>query len=121
MSTQTSPQITDTDLERRAELVRGLRELAQFYEDHPEVPFPTRPGFTHCVLGDDAEGVAVVEAVAATLGIEAIPRGNRVEAERQFGSLNFRVYHVFAEAMRRHYAEASYAGAVQPDDEKAVA
>ena len=101
--------------ERRAQLVAGLRELARFYVDHPEAPIPRFPDFAHCVNADNDEaGSAEVEAIAAALGVE-VEHGAHVRARRQFGAIAFNAYYVPSEVARRHAANSSYYGAVEPD------
>lgn len=84
----------------RDDLIQGLRELADWYEQHPEVPLPPYPSFEHCVLergGGDEAGVAEVEQVAASLDA-TVERGVHTEARRRFAGLPFRVFYVSREA-----------------------
>jgi len=110
------PEPVDEENERRAQLVAGLRELAQFYVEHPEMPIPRYPDFTHCVMGNvgDEAGTAEVVAIAAGLGVE-VDYGTHVRARRQFAGLPFSAYYVPREVQRRHEAYSSYYGAVEPD------
>jgi hypothetical protein len=67
----------------RAEIVAGLRALAQFLEDRPELPCPQHADVQHSFMGPlnlrtyepvqvpDAEVIAFVRGVAAALGVEA--------------------------------------------------
>lgn len=120
MSTQTQTQIADKDLGRRAELVRGLRELAQFFEDHPEMPIPRYPDLPHCVHAtDDETGIAEIKAIAATLGVEVDDGTTRVN--REFAGLTYHAFYNLRDDMRRHNAHSTYLGAVEPDDDKAAA
>jgi hypothetical protein len=70
----------------RAELIRGLFELAAFVADHPEFPLP----FVSAVMLPFEEGfqreIAVVGAVAEALGVASgfAPDAAYV-AERRFG------------------------------------
>lgn len=109
------PAALDEANERRAQLVAGLRELAQFYVDHPEVPIPRFPDFAHCVNADNDEaGSAEVQAIAAALGVE-LEHGVHIRARRRFGALQFNAYYVPREVARRHAASSSYYGVVEPD------
>jgi len=80
---------------RRADLIAGLRELADFYEQHPDMPLPPYPDFRHCVLSnDDDAGVAEVTTVAAQLGVELYDLDDRPSADRKFGSITFSAFYV---------------------------
>jgi hypothetical protein len=61
---------------QRAQSITGLRALATFLEDHPDIPAPQYIRGQHSVFGSDpatpdAEKIAAVRAVAAQLGVEA--------------------------------------------------
>jgi hypothetical protein len=69
--------------EQRAEIIAGLRAMAQFLEDRPEVPCPQNVREQHSFLEPldtstwervpvpDAEKIRFVQSVAAMLGVEA--------------------------------------------------
>lgn len=104
---------------RREDVITGLRELAQFLEDHPDMPIPYIPEFSHCVMAtDDAAGVAEVEQIAAALGV-GIGSGSHPNACREFAGLKYRAFYVFHEDVCAWDALTSYSGSVQPDDEPA--
>lgn len=84
----------------RAALIAGLRELADWYETHPDVPLPRYPDFQHTVLGhDDAAGIAEVEAVASALGVD-VKYDSHATAEHRFAGLTFKVAYASRESMR---------------------
>jgi hypothetical protein len=104
-SRTTPPAELDPAVWERAELVAGLRELADWYAAHPEVPLPYGPTFDHCVLADqDPAGIAEVEGFAEALGVPVTrsPYAGHYHADRKFAGLQFRAYHVPAESSRQH-------------------
>jgi hypothetical protein len=103
----------------RADLIRGLRELADFYDSHPDIELPPYPQFSHCVLAaDDATGTARDQDVAQALDAD-VEVGAHVKAHRQFGAVRFDVYYVTRAAGRRHRAGATYLDQVEPDEDGA--
>ncbi|TCN36862.1 hypothetical protein EV644_11226 [Kribbella orskensis] len=106
----------------RAELIRGLFELAAFVADHPEVPVPA---VTACVPtrydGWDAER-SLVDDVADALGVEAEFRagGGHYEAERLFGPVRAYCLSITPEHMAVYEAWSSYRGHVQPVEDFAA-
>ena len=101
---------------KRAALVAGLRELADWYAAHPDMPMPAYPGFRHCVLGDDdAAGVAEVERIAEQLGMTATRDGNSASVKRQFGGVAFEAFYVSRARSASYAALTSYRGSVVPE------
>jgi len=103
-------------LEHRAQIVRGLRELAQFLAMHPEVPVPRFPCLSTCVsvTGDDEAGRTVVRQAAAALEVEPYWRGHQLLAERKFGAIAYEIYTVVDPAQPAATATNNYVGLVQP-------
>jgi hypothetical protein len=101
----------------RAELIRGLFELAAWVADHPELP---APHVTACVPtrydGWDAER-ALVDEVAPALGVEPklTAGGGHYQAETFFGSVRVYCLAITAEHMAAYQAWSSYSNAVQPE------
>lgn len=92
----------DPVMEARRGLIDGLRELADWYEQHPDVPLPRYPDLLHSVGGqDDAQGVAEVEQLAVALGTE-VKYGAHTGTERQFAGLRFRAYYIARESMAEY-------------------
>ncbi|HEX5543650.1 MAG TPA: hypothetical protein VFX60_19205 [Micromonospora sp.] len=68
--------------QHRAEVIAGLRAMAQFLEDRPEIPCPQSVRMQHSYVdtydkvtgklthSTDAEKIAFVQAAASQLGIE---------------------------------------------------
>lgn len=114
----TQPLTQAITLDPRAKLIAGMRALADFFEQHPDVPTP--PGgddISYCVpMDDDDEGVAEVARIAAMLGVEPRRTGGGSRARREFGGMEYRVFHVSQEAYAAHLAHYSYSGSVVPAD-----
>lgn len=105
----------------RAELVAGLRALADFYENNPTMPVPLFPDLSvSCSpltgdVRDDEAAADLVHHAAQLLGVKATPSpAGGWNADRLFGSLRLHAYSTTRERMARHHAESSYAGCVQP-------
>jgi hypothetical protein len=74
-----------------AALIAGLRELADFFEQHPDLYVDKYAGLEFQPYNtNDADGIAVVEAYAAALGTE-VDRRTHVTTTRRFGGLGFKV------------------------------
>src|SRR2546425_13008401 len=92
--------VTNTD--HRQAIIDGLRELAQFLADHPDVPVDA-DRFGYCVGGnDDAHGIAEVQAIAGVLGSEVTTNQARrpdgaathYQTRRQFGPGAYEAFYV---------------------------
>jgi hypothetical protein len=80
--------------EERAGLIAGLRELADFLDQNPEVPAPWRADvLVFPADGTDPEMFAEVDMIAAQIGTTASdadsPRGH-YSAVRDFGPVQYR-------------------------------
>lgn len=78
----------------RAGLIAGLRELADFLDQNPEVPAPWRADVIVCPAdGTDAEMFAEIDVIADRIGVTASdtgsPRGH-YRAVRDFGPVQYR-------------------------------
>jgi hypothetical protein len=101
----------------RAELIRGLFELAAWVADHPELPVPQVTASVPTRYdGWDAER-ALVDEVAPALGVA--PRftagGGHYQAETFFGPVRVYCLAITAEHMAAYDAWSSYSGSVQPE------
>ena len=71
-------------------LLIGLVDLEVFYRTHPDAPVPQKPTL-NIRIPDSAESredkIAVVEAVAAALGVSPVWRNGVLYACREFGPL----------------------------------
>lgn len=113
------------DQVRRQAVIDGLRDLATFLEEHPDVPVP--PYSTTTILyhtdGTDEEQRAEVDRVASILDVTptANAEDTHYKAERSFGPLAYEALAIRAAWMRRFAAANSYYGVVQPDAEEVPA
>lgn len=104
--------------ERRAQTVAGLRELADWLEQHPDAPLAPYGQYeiSHYVFGDDdTSGYAAVADHAAALGLDHRPGEDSTEAVQTFaGGVRYAIRYLGRERCRRHAALVSYSGSVQP-------
>lgn len=95
--------------DKRTALIAGLRELADWYEAHPDVPLPPYPTWTHCVLGDnDQDGQSEVVAVADALDVPAQFSAGSAEARRTFGAVEFKAFYVSRQRSEDYQAELKF-------------
>ncbi|MBB5077778.1 hypothetical protein [Nonomuraea endophytica] len=115
----TDDTITDV---RRNQVITDLRRLADFLDDHPEIPAPMQVDASvlprhNGSAQTEAQAITEVERIAACLGTPvAVSHGNYTTTI-SFGRVFFRAFVVTDEAMARHRALVSYEGAVTPYDE----
>lgn len=106
----------------RAELIRGLFELAAWVADHTEFPLPRVQArvFPMDSLVDGAtftELSAVVDRVADALGVTAeLSRGGHYLAEAQFGCVEVSSFAIPPAEQAAYRAHLTYAGSAQPDE-----
>jgi hypothetical protein len=96
-----------TGPDRRAALIAGLRDLADFLEAHPDLPLPfLGGGISYHAHGTDGEARAEVDRIAAILDVPAAARDNddHYEASRDFGGVAYRAMAVRQDALRRYTA-----------------
>jgi hypothetical protein len=100
----------------RQALIAGLRELADWYEQHPDAALPMYPSMLVCVHAtDDGDGLYEVERMAGILGVKPqYSVGQQVAAERAFGSLELRVYYNTRDTMAAYNARQRIAEAATP-------
>ena len=80
--------------EQRTRLIAGLRELADFLDQNPDVPMPWRADvFVFPPEGSDAEMFAEIDMIAGRIGVAASdadsPAGH-YSAVRDFGPVRYR-------------------------------
>ena len=83
-----------TDDQERTRLIAGLRDLAEFLDQNPQVPAPR---YTDLLVlpprGTDAETFAEVDVIAGQIGVTAsqndTPDGHYI-ASRYFGPVQYR-------------------------------
>lgn len=111
------------DLFARHQTITGLRELADFLEANPSVPVHEY-GDTFDVFartGDDASAAALVDNVAALLGVpvdDDRPHGGHYKAVRSFGRMTYRIVHIPDQRRRQHEAETSYRDNIRLDTDQ---
>nr|MDT0658075.1 hypothetical protein [Micromonospora sp. DSM 115978] len=116
-----------TAVAERARLVDGLRELADWYAAHPDVPAPYHPelslGVRHAGPGhDDTTGPAEVARIAAMLGVDVtISANGHHAAVGRFGGVDLRVFHVPSASSRRWTAEQTFVKGLTDEQLAAVA
>jgi len=113
-------QIIPGDLLTRTKVITGLRQLADYLEDHPGVPvcrfgwdLPVYPGSRD---GEAAER-AQVDKIAALLDVPVTDRtadGGHYKAVRAFGLITYEAIHVSERRMAAHRALMSYSGSITP-------
>lgn len=109
------------DAEHRRSVIDGLRRLATYLDEHPDVPV----GFTPVSLEFAASGVrseeearAEVDRVAALIGAATeTSASGTYSASKCFGAATYRVYASSKASGRRVTAALSYLDNVTPDGE----
>ena len=109
------------DLLARTQVISGLRQLADYLDNHPDVPV--------CEFGwdiltfprEDTEvaGRAEVDRVAAILGVhpdDEIADHGHYTARNTFARITYEIIHITDRRRAAHQALMSYADAVTPDD-----
>jgi hypothetical protein len=108
-----------TDPGTRRAFITGLRDLADYLDQHPAVPVPRYGTEVYLSASStDDGGCAQVRQFARQLGItppETISYSGHYEAARRFGPVGYRMIAISAAAMARHRAAGSYYGCVTPD------
>jgi hypothetical protein len=100
------------DLFARARMIVGLRTLADFLEDHPELPVPEYGSeVTVYPDGTEAEQRAEIDRIAAILGVNPTDntgRDGHYTAETTFGRITYRAVYIPSRVWARHHARNSY-------------
>jgi hypothetical protein len=105
------------DMFARAQTIAGLRQLADYLEDHPGLPVKEF-GLEYNVYADtrndtdaDAAGRAWVDQIAVVLGAtptDDSARDGHYWVSTTFGRVSYRAVHIPSRAWARHRAEDSY-------------
>ena len=108
-----------TDSATRQAFITGLRDLADYLDQHPAVPVPKYGTEVYLSASStDDGGCAQVDQFARQLGITPPTRisySGHYEAARSFGPVSYRMVAISDDAMARHHAHSSYRGAITPD------
>lgn len=104
----------------RAQVIAGLRELAQFLHDNPDVPVnPIEQRVVFSANEGDGDGdevaIARVRQMAAALGVKVNHHDRHWSAERRFRAIRFGCSYVERAVMAEYNAALSYEGTVVPD------
>jgi hypothetical protein len=80
--------------EERVRLIAGLRSLAEFLDQNPEVPAPSRADLlVFPPRGSDVEMFAEIDVIAETIGViasDADSPAGHYSAVRDFGPVQYR-------------------------------
>lgn len=101
--------------DRRAAVIRGLRDLADFLETHPEVPVSF--GANHIAYharGTDEAKRADIDRIAKILGVTPTDHNGHYDTRRQFGAVAYEACAIQDAVMEQYNALQSYDGSVQP-------
>ena len=101
----------------RAQVSVGLRELARYIWEHPDLPVPSQVTILYSIPGsDDAAGHAEAKRIAGMLGTFATEENEEATARRGFGTrVTYEACYLDSGRMARFYALNSYQGSVRPE------
>ncbi len=105
----------------RADITAGLRQIADYLDAHPDLPAaPYGWDLLVATHGDtDTEAAAEVDRIAAILGVPVDDQtrdGGHYTANKTFGPITYRAFHITARSKAAHRAHMTYADAVTPED-----
>lgn len=106
------------DTRERAELVDGLRSLADYLAANPSVPVPYGWRVAVYAQGTDSEQFSQVDLVAEIVGEPAVDRRAATghhHVQRSFGPVSYEFVAIADWRMAQHRAGMSYADSVVPD------
>ncbi|MFI0425257.1 hypothetical protein [Spongiactinospora sp. 9N601] len=106
--------------DHRTALISGLRDMADFLHDNPNIPVPRSDvSVLHFpAWAQDAEMCAHVDHIAALLGTEIDQEDaayGHYSTGIRFGPVEYRAVAVLAERRARHEALLSYVDCVVPE------
>jgi hypothetical protein len=116
----TTQPIVPGDLFSRTQTIAGLRALADFLEDNPNVPVREYGG-EYTVFARAEEDTAErteIDRIAAALDetvTDDTERGGHYSVCKTFGRITYSAVHVPSERQAAHEALMSYAPAFHPD------
>jgi hypothetical protein len=114
------------DLFARAQTIVGLRQLADYLEDHPDLPVKEY-GFDLTIYPEpdtDAAGRAEVDRIADLLGVTPVdntPMGGHYIASKAFGRISYRAVYISSRAWAKYNARNSYEHNISLDQDEAAA
>jgi hypothetical protein len=118
------PSIPD-DLFARAQIIAGLRTLADYIEGHPELPVPEY-GWEVSVYpsGDDEQQRAEIDRIADILGVKPADdtwRDGHYRAIKSFGRMTYRAVHIPPRSWAKYRARDSYRNNITLDNQDEAA
>jgi hypothetical protein len=112
------PSIPD-DLFVRAQIIVGLRTLADYLEGHPELPVPEYGADVIVYTdGTDAQQRAEVDRIADILGVKPVDntgRDGHYTASKSFGRMTYKAVSIPSRAWAKHRALDSYRANIARD------
>jgi hypothetical protein len=120
MTSTSTPRRIPDDLFARTQTIVGLRQLADYLEEHPDLPVKEY-GFDLTIYPEadtDAGGRAEVDRIADILGVVPVdntPMGGHYIASKAFGRISYRAVHIPSRAWARYIARKSYEHNIGPD------
>jgi hypothetical protein len=106
----------------RADIITGLRRLADYLDTHAEIPVAPY-GWDLLVsthTSDDPGGKAEIDRIAALLDVpvrDETDAGGHCNATRAFGPITYTAFHIPASSKAAYRAYMTYADCVTPDDD----
>lgn len=107
--------------DHRAELIRDLRRLADWFEANPKVPVGKYPSVEvsyfpgHHGFETDAAAFAEVRRIADGTGATIEEDAVRIRATRALGRASYKVMAHSADHMARYEAATTYYSSVEPE------
>jgi hypothetical protein len=102
----------------RRDLVSGLRALANFLENNPEIPAPFSADVLVFPPGvSDEDGRAKIDHIAAMIGapvVDGTARNEHYVTSRRFGAVEYRAVFIPPRVRAYHHAQASCFGRIIP-------
>ncbi|MFV2177961.1 hypothetical protein ACFHW2_40085 [Actinomadura sp. LOL_016] len=112
--------VPHAEASHRGRVLQGLLDLAAFLEANPGVPVPDFGWTLHLPASEATDGRERVEVdrIADVLDVpvsDETPDGGHYIAQKHFGPITYRAFHVPARRMARHHALRSYEDNIRPD------
>ena len=108
------------DLFARAQIIAGLRKLADYLENHPELPVPTYGGQVHFYAdGTDEQQRAEVDRIAGVHPVDNTGRDGHYTASKSFGRMTYQAVYIPSRTWAKHHAQDSYRTNITLDSQDA--
>ena len=110
--------MSTTDLSTRQAFITGLRDLADYLDQHPAVAIPEHgTDILLSAASADDGGCAQVDRFARQLGVpveNSLAYDGHYRAARSFGPVGYQMTAISDHAMARYHAADTYYGYVTP-------